>query len=148
MKRLSNRKYKWDKVLWVIAFISFYLIFAGLFMAWKARAEEPEPFCKMWNTMGDDPTSDEPLTRSQRKMFHLGYYLTRSDFVRIMLNSDPPGGALFIDEVVTCYEENVPVLVEEVDFICQCSTEDKKEQVDKAFSNYVNDCIKEVRMTE
>ena len=147
MKRLSNKKYMWDKILWLFVLVCTIAaaVMLGSFMA---KAEEPVPFCKMWNTMGDDVDSTEPLTRAQRKMFHLGYYLTKSDFVRTMLNSDPPGGAIFIDRVVTCYEENVPVLVEEVDFICQCSLEHKKDQVDKAFSDYLNDCITEVRKTD
>ena len=94
-----------------------------------------------------DMDGGEAVTSAQRKMFHLGHFLTKSDFVRTMMVANY-GGGLFTDIVVTCYEENIPVLVEEVDAICQCSSEDKKEQVNIAFNDYLNDCVREVTLIE
>jgi len=93
-----------------------------------------------------DMDGGEPVTPAQRKMFHLGHFLTKSDFVRTTLN-DHYKDEIFVDLVVTCYEEHTPVLVEEVDSICQCSSEDRKEQIHLAFNDYLNDCIREVSIT-
>lgn len=104
----------------------------------------------MWNTMGDDPTGNEPITAAQRQIFHLGYFLNKSDFVRMELYADQPPSVdslLLIDEVVTCYEEHTSILVAEVNDICQCSNEDRKDKVDVAFSDYINDCIRETKIT-
>lgn len=109
------------------------------------KATGPLPFCLEWNTMGD-MDGGEPVSPGQRKMFHLGHFLTKSDFVRIMLNQHYKD-QLFVDRVVTCYEEHTPVLVEEVDAICACSKEDKKDEVAQAFSDYLSDCIREVQVS-
>lgn len=143
MKRLSNKKYKLTGLLWfvvVLWVIGFIILFAGM-----AKSEEPtQPFCKMWNTMGDEPEG-EPLTARQRKMFHLGYWLTKEEFVRINLNQHFGDDDLLVDRTVTCYTENAMFLVEETDDICQCSEEDKSDQVLKAFNAYINDCVREAK---
>ena len=109
------------------------------------KSSGPLPFCLEWNTMGD-MDGGEAVTLAQRKMFHLGHFLTKSDFVRITLNKHYKD-QLFVDRVITCYEENTPVLVEEVDAICACSKEDKKDEVAQAFSDYLSDCIREVTVS-
>jgi len=141
MKRLSNKKYSWTDLLWVIVAL-WIMTTCILILACPAKAEEPSaPFCKMWNTMGDEP-GGEPLTAAQRKMYHLGYWLTKEDLVRSNLNQHFEDN-LLVDLTVTCYTEHVIFLVEETDGICQCSEEDKQEQVLKAFNAYINDCVKE-----
>jgi hypothetical protein len=110
-----------------------------------SRSSEPLPFCLEWNTMGD-MDGGEAVTPAQRKMFHLGHFLTKSEFVRTVMVANY-GGGLFTDLVVTCYEEHTPVLVEEVDAICACSKEDKRDEVNKAWNDYMNDCVREVKAT-
>ena len=134
MKRLSNKKYLWNGILWFIVVmwvIGFILLFAS------TAKTEGAPFCQVWNK----PPGEE-MSLAQLKMFHMGFFLTRSDFVRITLNEHIDDKAL-VDRAVTCYEENVIYLVEEVDHICQCSVEDKREAVDIAFNKYMNDCVRE-----
>ena len=142
MKRLSNKKYLWTGVLWfvvVLWLIGFILMFAS-----STRAEEVKvPFCKMWHTMGD-MDGGEPVTPGQRKMFHLGFFLTKSDTVRIALNQHY-NDALLIDRTVTCYEENTPVLVQQVDDLCGCSSEDKQDEMVVLWNNYINDCVREAK---
>jgi hypothetical protein len=98
--------------------------------------------------MGEDPTGNEPATPAQRKMFHLGYWLTKSDFVRITLNQHYGQDNLLVDRAVTCYEEHVIYLVEQVDEICKCSSDDKQDQVFKAFNDYINDCVREANRSK
>jgi hypothetical protein len=152
MKRLSNRKAFWEPILIGLTILTVSVLFTlGVFFFFTTQAKGEEvPFCKMWNTMGDDPTGDEPVTSPQRQMFHLGYYLTKSDFVRTMLNADQPpsiANGLLVDEIVTCYEEHTPILVDEVNDLCQCSQEDRKEQEQVLFSAYINECEKEVKLS-
>ena len=140
MKRLSNKKYLWTGILWFIValwIIGFILMFAS-----STKAAEPGvPFCKAWRTMGD-MDGGEPLTPGQRKMFHLGFFLTKSERVRITLN-EHYDDALLIDRAVTCYEENTHFLVEQVDELCGCSEEDKQDEMVVLWNNYINDCVRE-----
>ena len=106
------------------------------------KAEVREPFCKAWNTMGDDPGGD-PITRQQRAMFHLSYFVMRSDDLRELLNKKFPGQTELVDATITCYEENAMFVVEDVDYTCKCTEEDKSDEVAKVITAYVNDCLTE-----
>ena len=139
MKRLSNKKYRWEGVLWFL--VVLWIVTVIVMFASMAKAEEPT-FCKVWNTLGD-MDGGEPITPAQRKMFHLGFFLTKSDIVRITLNEHFEDN-LRIDQAVTCYEENTPVLVQQVDELCMCNSEDKKDEMVVLWNNYINDCVKEV----
>jgi len=108
-----------------------------------SKTVEPVPFCQLWNTLGNEPNG-EPVTVTQRKMFHLGYFLSRSDFVRITLNEHFDNSS-FVDKVITCYEENAMFLVDETDGVCACSLEDNKDARMDVFNKYINDCIREVK---
>jgi len=90
-----------------------------------------------------DMDGGEPVTPNQRRMFHLGYFLTKSDFVRTTLNQHFGEDNDLVDRSVTCYEENAMYLVEQVDDICKCSEEDKKDEVISALNKYVNECVRE-----
>ena len=111
-----------------------------------APKEQPQTFCKMWHTMGDEPGGD-PLTRQQRTMNHLGYFLVRSDDLRKVLTEKYPDRKPVIDAAIQCYEENTMFLVEAIDEICQCNEEDRAEEAAKAITAYVNDCLKEAQHT-
>jgi len=111
----------------------------------SAKSEElQQPFCKEWNIMGDEPGA-ESLTPRQRKLFHLSYWLTKEDFVRITLNQHFGDDNLLVDRAVTCYTEHAMFLVEETDDICQCSEENRSDKILKAFNSYINDCVGEAR---
>ena len=146
MKRLSNKKYKWNKILtvlvWALIFTPLFLLLIGCQTPKTAQTTDSMPFCQEWNTMGD-MDGGEPVTPKQRRMFHLGYFLTKSDFVRTTLNQHFGEDNDLVDRSVTCYEENAMYLVEQVDDICKCSEEDKKDEVISALNKYVNECVRE-----
>ena len=146
MKRLSNKKYLLNPILWTVVavwVVVFSILLVGCATTKAVAVDQNPPFCQVWNALGDEPNG-EPVTPAQRKMFHLGYFLSKSNFVRITLN-EHYDNSLFVDKVVTCYEEHIIFLVEEVDGICACSVEDKKDELSRAFSNYLNDCVREVK---
>lgn len=148
MKRLSNKKYLVTPILWtLVAIWAIALAFALIgcakpYSRGVTGPKEAAPFCQRWNTMGDED-GGEDITPGQRKMFHLGHWLVKEDFVRITLNQHYGENDLLVDLAVTCYTEHAMFLVEETDGICKCSEEDKSEQVLKAFNDYINDCVRE-----
>lgn len=101
-------------------------------------------WCEQWNTYGDIP--DQPaVTDNQRFMFHLGFFLTKSDGLRGLIKKhNPTFEEQTLDKIMTCYEENTPQLVERVDNICHqadTSTQDKK--VEDSMIGYINWCIEQ-----
>lgn len=141
-KRLSNKKYAIEPFLWVL--VGFFVIY-GLVLLMGCATPEPAPtpkttsFCSVWN---NGLPGEPPFTPNQNKMMHMGFFLSREDFVRTTMNQHIKDAAT-VDRAITCYTENIMFLVEEVDELCKCSDADKKEETALAWNRYINDCIRE-----
>ena len=146
MKRLSNKKYLLNKLLWVIVVgwaIVFALMILGCATPEKVQAKTEPTFCQLWND-GPAKGMEQPFTAAQNKMLHMGYFLSKEEFVRTTLNQQY-GPGLVVDLTVTCYTENIVFLVEEVGEICKCSNEDRRERVTVAWNDYINACFREAQ---
>lgn len=104
-----------------------------------ANSEIPS-WCDHWNTYGDEPGQEEAVSTNQRFMFHLGFFLTKSDGLREMLHNNRFDDTT-VDNIITCYEENTPALVNQIDKVCQPGTEDQDLKVSKSIESYVSWCI-------
>lgn len=107
-------------------------------------AEDKQPaaqtWCEQWNTFGDEPGS--VTTDNQRMMFHLGFFLTKSATLREMIQQNTKLDNQTMDKIMTCYEENIPQLVEAVDKACHLSDTSRQDPtVDRVINGYVNWCI-------
>lgn len=118
--------------------IGFLTLSAGSFAYSAPAASE---WCQHWNTFGDEPNTPA-VTDSQRLMFHLGFFLTKSDMLRQMIQNKTKLDDATMDKIMTCYEENVPKLVDAVDQVCHLPDTSKQDPtVDKVINGYVNWCI-------
>ena len=145
MKRLSNKKYLLNKLLWVLV-VGWALVF-GLMMIGCATPKpvpvDPNPsFCTLWNE-GPQKGMEQPFTKAQNRMMHMAYFLAKEEQVHMTMIQQEVGDPGLVDRAMTCYTENIIFLVEAIDDICQCSNEDKKDEANIAWNDYINDCIRE-----
>lgn len=112
----------WEKVfkIW-LALALGSLIGFGL-ATWAHSATLPTDqvgWCQVWNTMGDQ---DEPnMTESHRFMWHLGFFLTKSDQIRVFYDKNIPASPTHDKQVAAatkCYEEETPDLIQTLDQVC------------------------------
>ena len=145
MKRLSNKKYLLNKLLWAVCIgwtILFFLMMIGCATPAPAPVKTEPTFCQLWNE-GPQKGMEQPFTPAQNKMLHMAYFLSKEELVRTMLIQNYPNQQRRVDAAMTCYTENIIFLVEEVDEICKCSSENRVDETVVAWNNYMNDCWKE-----
>jgi hypothetical protein len=91
---------------------------------------------------------EAPVTDNQRFMFHLGYFLSKfsegHDKLAAAVKQDHP---TFDDEtvskVMTCFEENTPSLVKQIDKVCSTDNGKQDELVSKSLEAYISWCVKQ-----
>jgi hypothetical protein len=101
-------------------------------------------WCDQWNTFGDEEGT--VVSEHQRFMFHLGFFLTKSDRVAEAVKQDHPTfDEAIMTKVKTCYEENVPTLVNQLDRVCSAANDGPNQEklVDKSLNAYISWCIKQ-----
>ncbi len=101
-------------------------------------------WCDQWNTYGDQDGS-AAVTDNQRFMFHIGFFLTKSEKLAVAIKMDHPTfDEATMTKVMTCYEENTPTLVEQLDKVCtQAPAAQQDELVSKSLDTYISWCIKQ-----
>lgn len=98
-------------------------------------------WCDQWNTFGDEQ-GQEAVTSNQRFMFHLGFFLTKSEKLAAMIqHNNPTYDEKTMTNIMACYESNTPALVEQLDKVCRQGTANQDELVNKSITSYVNWCI-------
>lgn len=148
-ERISNLKYRIQKKLGVVTRVwigTLLVVLVGLAVAScpVVQAEESAKapsWCEQWNTYGDVPGQPK-VTSNERFMFHLGFFLTKSDKLREMIkNNNPTFEDKTLDKIMVCYEENTPTLVEALDKVCSEADPDQDKKVDNILNMYINWCI-------
>lgn len=109
---------------------------------------EPTPapestWCHQWNTLGD-VAGGEAVTSNQRFMFHIGFFVTKSDTLAEMIQqNNPTFDEATMANIIKCYEENTPALVDQLDKVCSTDNSKQDEQVDQSLNAYISWCIKQ-----
>lgn len=99
-------------------------------------------WCDQWNTYGD-VQGEPPVTVNQRFMFHLGFFLTKREKLAAMIqHNHPTFDEKTMTNIMTCYEENTPALVEQLDKVC-AQTHNQDELVNKSLEQYIDWCIEQ-----
>lgn len=100
-------------------------------------------WCDQWNTYGDQD-GGEAVNANQRFMFHLGFFLTKREQLAAMIQqSHPTFDEKTMTNIMTCYEENTPALVNQLDKVCRPGTTNQEEQINKSLDTYINWCIQQ-----
>lgn len=103
-----------------------------------------QSWCVQWQHIGESP-NEPAVPDNQRFMFHLGYFLSKSDRVREHMKEQTKFDDQTLDSIQQCYEENTPRLVGVLDQACADQAND--EEVKNIINGYYNWCIKQKQKT-
>lgn len=104
-------------------------------------SQDAPSWCDQWNTYGD---GGEAVSANQRFMFHLGFFLTKKEKLAEMIqHNHPTFDEKTMTGIMTCYEENTPALVDQLDKVCRPGTQHQEELINKSLETYIDWCIQQ-----
>lgn len=148
-ERLSNLKFviseylKLSVSVWIGILAGIMLTLAVFSCGYASAAPvDTSAFCYKWKHYGEAP--DFKPTDRELFMFHLGFFLTKHDKVQASLERKTHLDKETIARVITCYEENSPVIVETIDGICNKAIGNElDDNVQNELNLYINWCIQQ-----